>query len=78
MRRRGAAGRSGASMGAELRLAPCGRPNRPQGRNTSTSAMKANSTTSVSLENDTLKPSRVTVPRPMHSALISAMMSAAT
>ncbi|CFM94638.1 Uncharacterised protein [Bordetella pertussis] len=40
--------------------------------------MKANSTTSVSLENEMLKPSRVTVPRPMHSALISAMMSAAT
>src|SRR3989344_4146560 len=48
--------RRGASGRPVLRLTPCGLPMRPQGRQTSTTAITRNSTTSVSLENDTLKP----------------------
>ena len=71
------AGRSGASGGALLRLTPCGLPSSPHGRPTSTTAITRNSATSVSLEKEKATPSTWTVPMPTHSALISAMSSAA-
>ena len=42
-------GRSGVSIAALPRAAACGRPKRPQGRHTSTTAITRNSTTRVSL-----------------------------
>ena len=72
------AGRIGASMGAELRLAAETVPNSPHGRNTSTNAMKMNSTTSVSLGNSNVMPNKETVPRAIHMAFSSAMIKAAT
>jgi hypothetical protein len=60
------------------RTAALARPNRPQGRTTSTTAITTNSATSVKRLNDRPTPKIVTSPMPMHSALISAMISAAT
>src|SRR3546814_16760848 len=71
-------GLNGASIGAELRLAASGFPNRPHGMNTRTTAKKMNSTTSVSLGNAKLKPEKTNEPRATHNALTSTQTHAAT
>ena len=72
------AGRSGGSIAAVLRVGAWARPIRPQGRQTSTTAITRNSATSVSLEKLKSMPNHCTVPMPTHIALISAINSAAT
>jgi hypothetical protein len=74
---RRSAGRNGDSTAAALRLGACGRPSKPQGRTTSTTAITRNSATKVNLENEKSTPNHCTVPMPTHSALISAISSAA-
>ena len=71
------AGRNGDSAGPATRIAVCGLPSKPDGRSTSTMAITTNSTTRVSFENANDTPNTSTVPIATHTALISAINSAA-
>ena len=71
-------GCNGGSCRPPPRATGCGLPSKPQGRATSTTAITTNSTTSVSFENDRLTPITSTNPSQMHTALSSAISSAAT
>ena len=74
----GGSGRSGVSIAALPRTAACGLPNRPHGRHTSTTAITANSATSVSLLSGNGVPKRSIEPAPMQNALTIAISTAAT
>lgn len=69
--------RRGCSGSPALRASACGLPSRPQGRQISTTAMTRNSTTSVSLENDSSKPAISCTPSQMQTASSSATSNAA-
>ncbi len=78
-----AAGRPGATISARNSAsgvvggADGGLPRNPYGFTTSTTAITTNSATSVSLGNATATPKMSTVPRPMQSARVSPISSAA-
>ena len=65
----------------EAAIARCGAggvPKSPHGRITSTMAMTMNSATSVSFENEKTVPKMCASPMPMHHALTTLMITAAT